>query len=68
MCSSKKWISYTDLIQDDGSCLPGNLDISPTRDACVVLYSADVTDTPRPVYLTHYNLVMNLVQFRSVDQ
>ena len=64
LCSSRKWISYADLVQDDGSCLPNTLDLEPKRDACVVLYSADVTDAPRPVYLTHYNLVMNLVQYR----
>ena len=64
MCNSKKWISFADLVQDDGSCVPRDLDIDPRRDACVILYSADVTDAPRPVYLTHCNLVMNLVQFR----
>ncbi|XP_033736375.1 LOW QUALITY PROTEIN: 4-coumarate--CoA ligase 1-like [Pecten maximus] len=58
--------SFSSLLEDDGKSFPDKLNIDPMNDVVVIPYSSGTTGLPKGVQLTHYNLVANLQQFRTV--
>ncbi|KAK8743688.1 hypothetical protein OTU49_001211, partial [Cherax quadricarinatus] len=55
-------LSLQDLMKDDGTAFPHNIQIDPQDDLVVLPYSSGTTGLPKGVMLTHYNLVANLQQ------
>ena len=53
----KGFESFEELIQDDGSRFPSNVNINPKEDVAVLLYSSGTTGLPKGCMLTHYNLI-----------
>ena len=53
----KGFESFDELIQDDGSRFPSNVNINPKDDVAVLLYSSGTTGLPKGCMLTHYNLI-----------
>ncbi|XP_060080312.1 probable 4-coumarate--CoA ligase 1 [Ylistrum balloti] len=58
--------SFSDLLNDDGSCFPENLTINPKEDVALLPYSSGTTGFPKGVMLTHLNIVSNLQQIRPL--
>ncbi|XP_045602015.1 uncharacterized protein [Procambarus clarkii] len=55
-------LSLQDLLKDDGTAFPHNVQINPQEDMVTLPYSSGTTGLPKGVMLTHYNLVANLRQ------
>ncbi|KAL9952226.1 hypothetical protein ACROYT_G039448 [Oculina patagonica] len=53
----KGFVSVDELVQDDGSRFPSDVNISPKEDVAVLLYSSGTTGLPKGCMLTHYNLI-----------
>ena len=53
----KGFESFEELIQDDGTRFPSNVNINPKEDVAVLLYSSGTTGLPKGCMLTHYNLI-----------
>ncbi|EDO33258.1 predicted protein [Nematostella vectensis] len=49
--------SLSELLEDDGTCLPTDLSIKPREDIAALPYSSGTTGLPKGVQLTHYNLI-----------
>jgi len=56
--------SFNDVLGDDGSAFPKNVDVDPMNDVAVLPFSSGTTGLPKGVMLTHHNVVSNLIQFR----
>ncbi|XP_013395812.1 4-coumarate--CoA ligase 2-like [Lingula anatina] len=54
---------FTELLNDDGSAFPDDVNISP-QDVAFLPFSSGTTGPPKCVMLTHYNIVANLLQMR----
>ena len=52
--------SLDDLLNDDGSSFPDDVQINPKEDMAVLPYSSGTTGLPKGVMLTHYNLVSQI--------
>ena len=55
-------MSIRDLLQDDGSLFPSDVEINAKEDVALIPYSSGTTGLPKGVMLTHYNLLANLAQ------
>lgn len=53
----KGFVSFDELVQDDGSTFPRNTNVCPKEDVAVLLYSSGTTGLPKGCMLTHYNLI-----------
>ena len=53
-------------MDDDMSLFPKNLEINAKDDVCSIPFSSGTTGLPKGVMLTHYNLLANVLQARSV--
>ncbi|KAJ7379773.1 hypothetical protein OS493_012519 [Desmophyllum pertusum] len=53
----KGFVSFDELVQDDGSRFPRNTNVCPKEDVAVLLYSSGTTGLPKGCMLTHYNLI-----------
>nr|XP_006819574.1 PREDICTED: 4-coumarate--CoA ligase 1-like [Saccoglossus kowalevskii] len=58
-------IPFTDLMKDDGSAFPTNVQINPMEDVVALPYSSGTTGLPKGVMLTHHNLIANIEQMKS---
>ncbi|XP_076442306.1 uncharacterized protein LOC143281165 isoform X2 [Babylonia areolata] len=54
------------LMEDDGKAFPENVDVDPMRDILVLPYSSGTTGMPKGVMLSHYNVIANMLQIRSM--
>ena len=52
--------SLDDLLNDDGSSFPDDVQINPKEDVALLPYSSGTTGLPKGVMLTHYNLVSQI--------
>ncbi|XP_068239420.1 uncharacterized protein [Palaemon carinicauda] len=55
-------ITIQELLKDDGSAFPQNVQIDPKEDIVVLPYSSGTTGLPKGVMLTHHNMVSNMQQ------
>ena len=55
---------FTDLLSDDGTSFPENLDFDCKEDLSALPYSSGTTGLPKGVMLTQYNVVSNIEQIR----
>ena len=55
---------FKDLLDDDGTMFPENLDFDAKEDLVALPYSSGTTGLPKGVMLSHYNIVANLTQIR----
>lgn len=53
----KGFVSVDELVQDDGSRFPSDVNINSKEDVAVLLYSSGTTGLPKGCMLTHYNLI-----------
>lgn len=53
---------FTDLLNDDGTAFPENIDISPKKDLAALPFSSGTTGLPKGVMLSHHNIVSNIQQ------
>ncbi|OWF50401.1 4-coumarate--CoA ligase 1 [Mizuhopecten yessoensis] len=56
--------SFSNLLNDDGTCFPDNITFNPKDDVALLPYSSGTTGLPKGVMLTHRNIVSNLQQTR----
>ena len=54
--------SYEDLITDDGSMYPKDVDIKPKEDVATVFFSSGTTGLPKGVMQTHYSHLAAMMQ------
>ncbi|KAF4516734.1 hypothetical protein B566_EDAN008424 [Ephemera danica] len=54
-----------DLLEDDGSAMPENLEINPRKDVVVIASTGGSTGKPKGVFHTHYSIVSSLHSRRT---
>lgn len=55
-------VPFSNLLSDDGSFYPDNLDIDPKKQVAILPYSSGTTGLPKGVMLTHFIEVANSMQ------
>lgn len=59
-------VPFSDLVSDDGSYFPADVDIDPKNHVALLPYSSGTTGLPKGVMLSHYTQVANTQQSELV--